>query len=258
MSDLDLYAKFSDLETLDLSTGDTAFGKLAPVASWLTATGLAKSENEELKRELILIDEQALASIEDNSIEAAIELGIEKVDRAIDSGSELLIVTSTRTQTHYDLEILVGALTRTDAATVAARHGLDDQTWMEIVVEIRDQIFANRDHLADPIALLANTKSLDVASMLGAILQSANRKTPVVLIGDAAHCAALLATRISHPCREWVMPALDLTSPVGVLTQRHLNRTPILELGMTLENDSTTAIALTTPIIDVVRSLLRS
>lgn len=258
MSDLDLYAKFADLETLNLSTYDAAFGKLDPVANWLTATGLAKNKNEELKRELILITEQTLATIENNSIESAIELGIEKADRAIDSGSELLILASTRAQTHYDLEILVGALTRTDAATVATRHNVDDQMWMEIVVEIRDQIFVNRDHLADPIALLANTKSLDVASMLGAILQSANRKTPVVLIGDAAHCAALLATRISHPCREWVIPALDLTSPVGVLTQRHLNRAPILELGMTLANDSTTPIALTTPVIDAVLSLLRS
>lgn len=252
-NDPDLRSRFADVTYPAASTVNPEFGRLDVLAGWLAATGLSNGEGRETDRRLILFRQD---QFQGNSVEESIELGIKIADQAIDSGIRLLFITSDRVENNHDLEILVGALTRSDAASVASRQSVSDQTWMENVVHIRDEIFALRDLIADPPALLAHTQSMDVAAMLGVICQSANRTTPLVIIGDAAHCAAMIAARISHPTREWLIPAVDLTSQVGRVAQLHLDRRPILELGMTFDRDYQSPIAMATPIIDAVIALL--
>ncbi len=279
--DLDLFSRFADVAYPAAPESDSRFGKLDQLASWLAATGLSNRAGRAIDRQVVVfykdqpeqsdvlyssvhlpelvgikVSRHALAPIENDSVEKSIGLGIQIADRAIDSGTELLFVTSVRFGDDHDLEILIGALTRSDAASVASRQVVSDQKWIENVIHVRDEIFALRDQIADPIALLTHTHSIDVAEMLGVILQSAYRATPVVVIGDGAHCAALLASRISHLSREWLIPAVDLTSPAGAIAQAHLNRQPILELAMTFQHDYLTPVSMTAPIIDAVLELL--
>lgn len=290
-SELELGNRFADLAALEPSPNFKQLGKLTSLADWLISTGLSVEDWRPAQRELIVFSpnqpkespQESLpelagvkishhwpassdwpASSGDTSVLDAldvldsIEIGIQIADRAIDSGTTLLFLTSDQDGIRHDLEILIGALTRTDAASVAARQDISDQVWMENVTGIRDGIFAVRDRVADPVALLAHTQSLDLASMLGVILQSAKRATPLVLIGDAAHCAALIAQRISHRSREWLIPAVDLTSPAGALAQRHLDRQPILELAIPFGLDYLTPVSMTAPIIDAILRLVRS
>lgn len=271
-SDLDLYGRFANVAYPEPPTVNNQFGKLEGLASWLVATGLSNRDGRTLERELVLfsqdksehdllhhptdikISRHSLSTIE--STEESIERGAQIADRAIDSGMELLFLATQRIRENHDLEILIGALTRSDAASVTSRQGVTDQEWMANAAYVRDEIFALRDLIADPPALLAHTRSIDVAAMVGVILQSANRATPLVIIGDGAHCAALLATRIAHLSREWLLPATDLTSQVGVMAQRHLNRQPILELAMNFDRDYQTPIAMTAPVMDAMLALL--
>jgi hypothetical protein len=268
----DLSLEFAEIASLVSPAFNGRFGRLDGLASWLVATGAPMRHS--IDRELILFcedrfDEGALpqptrikisrhlqSDSADPSVANSIKLGIEIADRAIDGGVTLLFLSSLSERVRDDLEILVGALTRTDAASVASRGKISDLEWMENVIHIRDETFLLRDHIGDPSALLAQTRSFDIAAMVGVILQSAKRATPVMLIGDAASCAALIATRISHRSRTWTIPAVDLISPVGALTQRHLDRPPILELGMAFDRDYQTPIAMTVPIIDAVLALL--
>ena len=270
----DLRTRFAGLVSPIVAEPDARFGKLEVLANWLAATVLATQSEQAIDRRLILfrhdraagelllglpgikISQHLLASTTHNSIEHAIESGIQIADHAIDSGTKLLFLGADRIDGNLDLEILVGALVRSDAASVTSNQGVSDQTWMTNVVRVRDEIFAVRDHIADPQALLTHTNSFDVAAMLGVICQAAKRATPVVLIGDAASCAALIASRVSHLTREWLIPAVGLTSPAGALAQHHLGRPPILELGITFDHDFQTPIAMTAPIIDAILSLL--
>ena len=274
-TDFDLSSRFVDLAAPDPSPNLTEFGKLNALANWLITTGLRSRVSPSQARELIIfsksdadhdssrglhginISKHAFAN-QEVSVDRSIEIGIQIADRAIDSGVSLLFLTSDEEARTNDVEILIGALTRADAASVAVRTNVGDQEWMNTVIHIRDEMFALRDLIADPPALLARTNSFDIAAMLGLILQSANRATPVVLIGERAYCAALLAQRVSHRSRDWLIPALDLTSPSGVLAQQRLDRPPILELAMPFAVDYLSQATLAAPIIDAMLELLSS
>ena len=274
-SDFDLSSRFVDLAAPDPSPNLTEFGKLNALANWLITTGLRSRVSPSQARELIVFSKsnadlessRALPGIkiskhalpnQEVSVNNSIELGIQIADRAIDSGVTLLFVASDQETRAHDVEILIGALTRADAASMAVRTNVGDQEWMDNVIHIRDEMFALRDLIADPPALLARTNSFDVAAMLGLILQSSNRATPVVLIGERAYCAALLAQRVSHRSRDWLIPALDLTSPAGALAQQRLDRPPILELAMPFAVDYLSQASLAAPIIDAMLELLSS
>jgi NaMN:DMB phosphoribosyltransferase len=271
----DLSGWFAGLAEPALPEINGRFGRLDALASWLVATAVPPRKREPTDlpdRQLILIgDDYPVAhslslppgvyisryqQSNPPSVDHEIQVGIQLADQAIDSGIALLFLSSQKTETPQALEILVGALTRTDAASVAARQDTGDAEWMENVTYIRDEIFVLRDRIGDPSALLTHTKSFAIAALVGVILESAKRSTPVVLIGEAASCAALIASRISHPARAWTAPALDLTTPIGALTQRHLDRQPILELGMEFGHDYLTPVAMTMPIIDALLALL--
>jgi NaMN:DMB phosphoribosyltransferase len=271
----DLSGWFAGLAEPALPEFNGRFGRLDALASWLVATAVPPRKREPTDlpdRQLILIgDDYPVAhslslppgvyisryqQSNPPSVDHEIQVGIQLADQAIDSGIALLFLSSQKTETPQALEILVGALTRTDAASVAARQDTGDAEWMENVTYIRDEIFVLRDRIGDPSALLTHTKSFAIAALVGVILESAKRSTPVVLIGEAASCAALIASRISHPARAWTAPALDLTTPIGALTQRHLDRQPILELGMEFGHDYLTPVAMTMPIIDALLALL--
>ena len=275
-TEFDLSSRFVDLAVPEPSPNLTEYGKLNAVANWLISTRLTSQVSPSQARELIVfrksdrdpeslrelrgikISKHAFMANQEVSVDHSIELGIQIADRAIDSGVSLLFVTSDEEGRAHDVEILIGALTRTDAASVAVRTNVGDQEWMNTVTYIRDEIFASRDVIADPSALLARTNSFDIAAMLGLILQSSNRTTPLVLIGERAYCAALLAQRVSHRSRDWLIPALDLTSPAGALAQQRLDRPPILELAMPFAVDYLAQATLTAPIIDAMLELLSS
>jgi NaMN:DMB phosphoribosyltransferase len=271
----DLSGWFSGLAEPVLPKFNGRFGRLDALASWLVATAVAHRKREPTdlpEHQLILIgDDYSVAhslslpagvcisryqQSNPPSVDNEIQVGIQLADRAIDSGLAILFLSSQKMETPHALEILVGSLTRADAASVASRQNTGDVEWMENVTHIRDEIFSLRDRVGDPCALLTHTKSFAIAAMVGVILESAKRATPVVLIGEAASCAALIASRIAHPARAWTVPALDLTSSIGALTQRHLDRQPILELGMEFGHDFLTPVAMTMPIIDALLALL--
>ncbi len=274
-SNFDLSSRFVDLPAPDPSPNLTEFGKLNALANWLITTGLRSRVSPSRARELIVFSKsdddressRALPGIkiskhpfanQEASVAHSIELGIQIADRAIDSGVSLLFVTSDDDGLAHDVEILIGALTRADAASVAVRTNVGDQEWMDNVIHIRDEMFALRDLIADPSALLARTNSLDVAAMLGLILESSHRATPLVLIGERAYCSALIAQRVAYRSRDWLIPALDLTSPAGALAQQRLDRPPILELAMPFAIDYLSQACLTAPIIDAMLELLSS
>ena len=275
-TEIELSSRFVDLAAPEPSPNFTEFGKLNALANWLISTRVTSQVSLSQARELIVfskadqvpesirdlpgikISKHASIANEEASVAHSIELGIQIADRAIDSGVSLLFVASDEETRAHDVEILIGALTRADAASVAVRTNVGDQEWMNTVIHIRDQIFALRDLVADPSALLARTNSFDVAAMLGLILQSSNRATPLVLIGERAYCAALLAQRISHRSRDWLIPALDLTSPAGALAQQRLDRPPILELAMPFAVDYLSQATLAAPVIDAMLELLKS
>jgi NaMN:DMB phosphoribosyltransferase len=268
----DLSHRFSELAYPASPAFNGRFGHLDSLASWLVATKVPMRTQDSMDRELVLFGEDQRASgwsslppgmrksqspiSNVDRVDSAIEYGIQTADRAIDAGVALLFLSSQKTESPHALEILVGTLTRTDAASVASRKNVGDSEWIENVTHIRDEMFLLRDDIGDPLALLGHTKSFGIAAMVGVILQSAKRATPVVLFGEAASCAALIATRISHRARSWTIPAVDLVSPVGALTQRHLDRPPILELGMEFGYDYLTPLAMTAPIIDAMLALL--
>jgi len=277
-AELDLATRFADIRIPNEVSSLKRFGRLAPLADWLTSTSPNQIPEPITERELIVFSRNEKWASDASSVatggssinrrlvrvadspetEPAIELGISAADQAIDSGIQLLFIAADRAETLNDIPITVGALTGRDAASVTPRRNARDELWMQNAAQIRDGIYAAREHLTDPVTLLSQTGASELAALLGCILQAANRATPVVLIDDAALTAALVARRIAYRSRDWVLPAVDLVSPAGQLAQRYLDRPPILELAVDFNADYLTPMIMTIPIIDAVLALLRN
>ncbi len=275
-TELDLAARFSDIRIPNEVSGLEWFGRLAPLANWLASTTPGRTPAPITRRELVVfsrteetvsstssitigessINRRLVRAVDSHKFEPSVELGISLADQAIDSGIQLLFIAADNAETFNDIPVIVGALTGRDAASVTPRRQMTDDLWMANAARIRDGIHAARDHLADLATLLSQTRSNDLAALAGCILQAANRATPVVLIGEAALTAALVARRIAYRSRDWVLPAVDSISPAGHLAERYLDRPPILELEIDFHADYLTPMIMTIPIIDTVLTLL--
>lgn len=275
-TELDLAARFSDIQIPNEISGLEWFGRLAPLANWLASTAPGRIPTPITRRELVVfsrnketvssvssiaigessINRRLVQAVDSHKLEQSVELGISVADQAIDSGIQLLFITADNAETFNDIPVIVGTLTGRDAASVTPRRAMNDDLWMANAARIRDGIHAARAHLADPMTLLSHTRSTDLAALAGCILQAANRATPAVLIGEAALAAALVARRIAYRSLDWVLPAVDSISPAGQLAERYLDRPPILELEIDFNADYLTPMIMTIPIIDAVLTLL--
>ena len=166
---------------------------------------------------------------------AAFSAGIAIANEEIDTGADLLIVGDMGIGNTTPAAVLVGLLTKVDAATVVGRGtGIDDATWMRKCAAVRDGMRRGRPHLADPIELLATVGGADLAAITGILLQSAARGIPVLLDGVVSCTCALVAQRMSYRAREWWLASHRSTEPAAVAALDYLSMQPLLDLGMRL------------------------
>jgi nicotinate-nucleotide--dimethylbenzimidazole phosphoribosyltransferase len=146
--------------------------------------------------------------------EHAFLAGAAIADSEVDSGADLLLATMVGVAATTPAAVLVGVLTRSDAAAVTGRgSGIDDAAWMRKCAIVRDALRRARPLLADQIALLATAGGADFAAVTGFLLQAAVRRTPVIVDGLPATAAALVGQRLGYRSVEWWLAASAGTDP---------------------------------------------
>jgi nicotinate-nucleotide--dimethylbenzimidazole phosphoribosyltransferase len=190
----------------------------------------------------------------DEAVADAVRAGGALADTEADEGTDLLLLAAPAASSAVPAAILVAALSGLDAPSVVGSAGVDDATWMRACVAVRDGLRRARPFLGESVGLLAAAGGTDLAMLSGLLLRAAARRTPVVLDGTTALAAALFAQRCAHDASEWWLVAHADADPAAVEVLRHLDLTPVLDLG--LRGRPGPAAALAMPLIRAAAGLL--
>jgi len=184
----------------------------------------------------------------------AFRTGMALADEEADSGTDLVLLGDLSVGGTTVAGVLIAATCGSDASVVTGRgSGIDDLTWMRKCAAIRDGLRRARPVLGDQLALLAAVGGADFAAMTGFLLQSAVRKTPVVLDGVVGAACALVAQRVAFRAPDW-WAAGAATGEAG--QARALDRisvTPLQEHGPAVGGGAAALLAL--PLLQAAAAL---
>ncbi|MGA5700184.1 nicotinate-nucleotide--dimethylbenzimidazole phosphoribosyltransferase [Peterkaempfera bronchialis] len=167
--------------------------------------------------------------------ERAFLAGVAVADEEADSGTDLVVLGDLGVGSTTVAAVLVGALCGTDAAAVTGRgSGIDDRVWMVKCAAIRDSLRRARPVLGDQLALLAATGGADFAAITGFLLQSAVRRTPVLLDGVVSAACALVAQRIAFRAPEWWRAGQATGEPALIKAYDRLTLDPLQDQRITM------------------------
>ncbi|MFC1435770.1 nicotinate-nucleotide--dimethylbenzimidazole phosphoribosyltransferase [Streptacidiphilus sp. N1-3] len=187
--------------------------------------------------------------------EAAFLAGVAIADEEADAGTDLVVLGDLGAGSTTVAAVLVGALCGTDAAAVTGRgSGIDDRVWMVKCAAVRDALRRARPVLGDQLDLLAATGGADFAATTGFLLQSAVRRTPVLLDGVVSAACALVAQRIAFRAPEWWRAGQTTGEPAQAKAYERMSVEPLLDQKVGLGQGVGALLAL--PLLQAASTLL--
>jgi len=144
-------------------------------------------------------------TLTEEEAERAFRAGMAVADEEADGGTDLVVLGDLSVGGTTAAGALVAALCGTDASVVTGRGGarIDDVAWMRKCAAIRDGLRRARPVLGDQLALLATLGGADLTAITGFLLQSAVRRTPVILDGVVSAACALVGQRVAFRAPDW-------------------------------------------------------
>ncbi|MGW5882773.1 nicotinate-nucleotide--dimethylbenzimidazole phosphoribosyltransferase [Streptomyces koyangensis] len=166
--------------------------------------------------------------------ERAFRAGMAVADEEADAGTDLVVLGDLSVGGTTVAATLIAALCGTDASVVTGRGGLpiDDLAWMRKCAAIRDALRRARPVLGDQLELLAAVGGADLSALTGFLLQSAVRRTPVVLDGVVTSAAALVAQRVAFRAPDWWVCGQVSGEPGQAKALDRLAMEPLLDQGV--------------------------
>lgn len=194
-------------------------------------------------------------ALTEEEAEAAFRAGTAIADEEADSGTDLVVLGDVSVGGTTAAAVLTAALCGTDASVVTGRGGLaiDDLTWMRKCAAIRDALRRARPVLGDQLKLLATVGGADLAAITGFLLQSAVRKTPVILDGMVSAACALVGQRVAFRAPDWWLAGHDSGEPGQAKALDRMALEPLLAHGVTVGEGTGALLAL--PMVQAAASL---
>ncbi|MFI9718650.1 nicotinate-nucleotide--dimethylbenzimidazole phosphoribosyltransferase [Streptomyces sp. NPDC052396] len=187
--------------------------------------------------------------------EQAFRAGMAIADEEADSGTDLVVLGDLSVGGTTAAGALIGALCGTDASVVTGRGGagIDDLAWMRKCAAIRDALRRARPVLGDQLELLATIGGADLTAITGFLLQSAVRRTPVILDGVVSAACALVAQRIAFRAPDWWLVGQASGDPAQAKALDRLALNPLLDQGVTVGEATGALLAL--PLVQAAAAL---
>ncbi|MGW7579058.1 nicotinate-nucleotide--dimethylbenzimidazole phosphoribosyltransferase [Streptomyces sp. NPDC054765] len=187
--------------------------------------------------------------------EAAFRAGMAVADEEADAGSDLVVLGDLSVGGTTAASTLVAALCGTDASVVTGRGGapIDDLAWMRKCAAIRDALRRARPVLGDQLELLATVGGADLTAMTGFLLQSAVRRTPVILDGVVSAACALVAQRVAFRAPDWWVAGQASGEPAQAKALDRIALNPLLDHGVTAGEGTGALLAL--PLVQAAAAL---
>lgn len=176
---------------------------------------------------------------------SAFETGQALADEEVDAGVDLLVASGAGVSGRTMAAVLVGAALGLEALDVVGTGaGLDDATWAARVSVVRDALFRVRGQGHEPLDLLRTVGSADTAALTGFLVQSAIRRTPVLLDGALACACALVARQLVEGASQWWLAADRTSDTAQQRALAALDLEPLLDLGLDLDDGTGALVAL--------------
>ncbi|MEU3752112.1 nicotinate-nucleotide--dimethylbenzimidazole phosphoribosyltransferase [Streptomyces olivoreticuli] len=187
--------------------------------------------------------------------EAAFRAGMAIADEEADSGTDLVVLGDLSVGGTTAAGTLIGALCGTDASVVTGRGGagIDDLAWMRKCAAIRDALRRARPVLGDQLRLLATVGGADLTAATGFLLQSAVRRTPVILDGVVSAACALVAQRVAFRAPDWWLAGQSSGDPAQAKALDRMALNPLLDHGVTVGEGTGALLAL--PLVQAAAAL---
>ena len=166
---------------------------------------------------------------------AAIRAGVKAARLALDAGADFIVPGEMGIGNTTPAAAMTARLLNVDPAQVTGRGtGVNDERLQHKVNVIREALARNASEVSDPLGVLADLGGLEIAAMLGVILETTASKKAVVLDGFVEGAAALVAVLLKPDVRDYLFPA-GLCAERGHAAQlAFLNLTPLFSLELRL------------------------
>ncbi|MCF6525800.1 nicotinate-nucleotide--dimethylbenzimidazole phosphoribosyltransferase [Streptomyces sp. JJ36] len=167
--------------------------------------------------------------------EQAFRAGVAIADEEADEGTDLVVLGDLSVGGTTAAGTLTAALCGTDASVVTGRGGggIDDLAWMRKCAAIRDGLRRAREALGDQLRLLGAVGGADLTATTGFLLQSAVRRTPVILDGVVSAACALVAQRVAFRAPDWWLAGQASGEPAQAKALDRMALEPLTDHGVT-------------------------
>jgi len=140
---------------------------------------------------------------------------------------------------------IISVFSRRPVAEVAGRGtGVDDETLAQKISTIEKAIRINQPDYSDPIDVLAKVGGFEIGGLAGLILGAAAMKKPVLVDGFISTAGALIATRLSPLCCDYIIASHRSMEQGHRLALQTLGKVPLLDLDLRLGEGTGAALAM--------------
>ncbi len=168
-------------------------------------------------------------------VTAAILLGAQLAQQAIVNGADLVIAGEMGiANTTAASAVTARMLGQAPQAVTGRGTGLDDAGLAHKVAVVSDALARQGSQVSDPLGVLADLGGLEIAAMLGVMLQTAAERRAVIVDGFVEGAAALVGVALCPPLRDYLFAA-GLCAERGHSAQLEaLGLKPLFALGLRL------------------------
>jgi nicotinate-nucleotide--dimethylbenzimidazole phosphoribosyltransferase len=122
--------------------------------------------------------------------------------------------------------------------------GIDDAGLERKLATVRLALEMNHEAAADPLGALAALGGLEIAGIVGVILEAASRRRPVLIDGFVSTAAAMTAVSIVPSCRDYMVAAHRSQELGHAAALAALGLRPLLDLDLRLGEGTGALLAL--------------
>ena len=175
----------------------------------------------------------------------AIAVGRRIVAELRDDGTDLIAVGEMGIGNTTAASALAAVFTGSPVAAVTGRGtGLDDAGRRRKIDAIERALRLHRPDPADPIGVLSQVGGLEIASLVGVIVEGVVHGVPLVLDGFITGAAALVAEALEPSIGPRLIAGHRSAEPGHAIVLEHLGLRPVLELDLRLGEGSGAALAM--------------
>ena len=187
---------------------------------------------------------------------AAVEVGIDTANEAIDDGARVLLTGDMGIGNTTASAALIAVFTGTDVATVTGRGAGADDAMLNRKGEVIERGLArHQPDATNALGTLAAFGGLEQAALAGFILGAAARRIPVIVDGVIACSAALTAVAFHDDVRGYLISGHAGAEPGIRAAVTHLGLHPLVDLNLRLGEGTGAAVAL--PMVQAAARILK-